>query len=285
MLRRNGGREARGERLQAPGAGVIAFGYSQDGLPLGALEASTHIVAGLRNGPGLRTDCLVGSFYDKSGSGNLYKVSVKDADGALIGDKLLKLRPWSAEMLTDVFAAVGAPGAVVEGASVDIEPAANTTLPSMIASCRVFDSTNSQLLATAFRVGKIYEPLDLLRRRRVDVSTTPGAGPFLFDPKANRLPLHTVFLRAPDLVECSVGSASGQLILVVTAPDGRFVAGGFQSTGEFFTGHRGSVAGGDAGAWGIEIDANPSNPPSGPIPYQLSCVSGNGMSQIDHVSP
>jgi len=45
------------------------------------------------------------------------------------------------------------------------------------------------------------------------------------------------------------------------------------------------VNGGEAGAWGIEIDACPSNPRSSAVSYRLVCVSGNGMSQVDRVSP
>jgi hypothetical protein len=276
---------ARVER--AAGAGVAAFGFSEAAVPLGGLEGTTQIVAGVRSGAigsqTLRTDCLVGSLADASASGNLYRLTVKDHTGGAIGSTVFALKPWSAEMFTDVLALVGAPGLVIDGATVEIEPAANPTNPPMISSCRVVEISNAPVLATVLSVGKVYEPRDLLRHRSaMQIGQTPGWGAFTFDASKGRS-LHVAFLRHPDLVQCSVSDPT--LAIVVTSPDGHFVAGGFQSTGEFFTGFRRAVNGGDAGAWGIEVIANPGNPPSGPVPYTLSCVSGNGMSQMDRVSP
>jgi hypothetical protein len=267
---------ARVERI--PGIGSLALGSSLPGVPIGALEGSTQIVTGAQNGvlgtAKMRTDCLVSSLFDASGMGNLYRITVKDSAGTPLGSTVIALGPWSAELLVDLFAVVGAGGMTVDGAVVTVEPAANPDHPAMIAACRVIGGTTTYLMA------KVYEPRDLLRQRQVTASETPGWGKFLFVPAAQRR-LHAVFLRHPDLVECSVNSS--QLALTVTAPDGTFVTGGFSSTLEFDTGPRGSVNNGFAGIWEIEVTGNQKSPPSGPVPYTLTCVSGNGMSQLDRV--
>jgi hypothetical protein len=265
---------------QLPGG---ALGLSQPGLPIGALEGSTQIITGARNGAlgaaKLRTDCLITSLYDASRSGNLYRVTLKDSAGNPLGSKLIALAPWSAEYLVDLFAIVGAGGMAVDGAMVEVEPAANPGNPSMIAACRVIELTSGTVTQL---VGKVYEPKDLLRQRRVSASETPGRGRFVFVPGGNRA-LHAVFLRHPDLVSCTVNNA--QLALTVTAPDGTFHTGGLQSTLEIDTGPRGAINNGYAGAWEIEVTANLKSPPSAPLPYTLTCVSGNGMSQLDRLSP
>jgi len=273
---------ARVERVA--GAGIAHFGYSQAAVPLGGLEGTTQIVTGVRSGKigtqTYRVDCLVGSLYDASQSGNWYKLTVKDASGTAVGKTLFALKPWSAELLVDVLALIGSPGLAIDAATIEIEPAVNPTNPSMIASCRMIEIGNSSVFATVLSVGKVYEPKDELRARSVSVQETPGIGLFVFDAKKGRS-LHVAFLRQPDMVECSVSDP--QLALVVTSPNRTFVTGGFQSTGEFFTGFRGAT--GDAGAFGFEVIANQGNPPSGPVTYELNCVSGNGMSQIDRVIP
>jgi hypothetical protein len=144
----------------------------------------------------------------------------------------------------------------------------------MVVACRLLGPT------TTYLMGKVYEPKDLLRQRRVSVSATPGYASFEFIPGSSPgRNLHAVFLRHPDLVECMVDSP--QLALEVTAPDGTFITGGFQSTREFETGPRGTINQGVADAWIIEVSANQRNPPSAPVRYTLTCVSGNGMSQLD----
>jgi hypothetical protein len=271
---------ARVERVA--GAGTPGFGFGEPGLPIGALEGSTQIITGAQNGTlgaaTVRTDCMVTSLFDAGGAGNLYRVTVKSSPGQPLGSKVFFLAPWSAELLSDVFALVGAGGTSIDGAMVEVEPAANSTSPSMVAACRVIDVN---LLTTTYLMGKVYEPKDLLRQRRVNASETPGVGRFLFDPGTGMPSLHAVFLRHPDLVECVVDSP--RLALTVRAPDGTFISGGFQSTGEFDTRPRGAINNGYAGAWRIAVTANQANPPTGQVPYTLTCVSGNGMSQLDRM--
>jgi len=267
-------------RVEAiPGAGNPAVGFSEPGLPLGALEGSTQIITGVGNGAlgsvKLRTDCLISAFNDAGGTGNLYRVTLKDSAGSTLGSTVVALGPWTAELLVDVFNLVGAGSMAIDGAMVEVEPGANASNPSMVASCRVLGGSTTNYL-----MGKVYEPKDLLRQRRVSTNTTPGWGNFVFVPGFGPN-LHAVFLRHPDLVECSVDSPN--LALTVVAPDGTVITGGFQSTLEFTTRERQSINNGYADAWIIRVNANAANPPSGstPIPYALTCVSGNGMSQLD----
>ncbi|HXU32288.1 MAG TPA: hypothetical protein VN851_17110 [Thermoanaerobaculia bacterium] len=265
-----------------PGGAGPAVGFSVPGLPLGALEGSTQIVTGVQNGATgpvkLRTDCLIGTFHDVGGSGNIYRVSVKDSRGSVMGSTLVSLGPWSAELLADVFSLVGVGGMVLDGARVEVEPTANSSNPSMVATCRVIGGSTTNYL-----MGKVYEPKDLLRQRRVSANSTPGWGNFLFVPGFGPA-LHAIFLRHPDLVQCSVDSP--QLALEVVAPDGTVITGGFQSTGEFTTRERQSINNGVADAWILRVTENQGNPPplgSPPIAYRLTCTSGNGMSQIDKI--
>jgi hypothetical protein len=270
-----------------PAPGVTTLGYSQLGVPLGALEGSKLLMAGLRSGKVLsgtasRVDCLISSFADATKSGDLYTIRVKDARGSLLGDKVFALKPWSGRIFNDVVAVVGAPAADYDGLQVEVEPGANPTSPSMIASCRTIDLSNPSVFATALTVGKVYEPKDTQLQRSAAVDQTPGWGRFRFDPQAGRA-FHVAFLRHPDMVSCSVSDP--QLILIVEDPNGKFVSGGFQSTGEFFTGARGEANFGNAGAWGLTVEANPSNPPGGTVDYTIRCSSGNGISRIDKVAP
>jgi hypothetical protein len=276
---------ARVERIPAPG--VTTLGYSQHGIPLGALEGSKLLMAGLRSGvfpSGAkdRVDCLFSSFADATRSGDLYTLRVKDSRGSVLGAKVFALSPWSSKIVNDVVATVGAAGDY-DGLQVEIEPGANPTSPSMIASCRTIDLSNPSVTsATSLSVGKVYEPKDMQLQRSVTVDQTPGWGKFRFNPQAGKA-LHVAFLRAPDMVTCQVDDP--QLILIVEDPSRRFVAGGFQSTGEFFTGSRSDVSFGTAGGWGLTVKPNPANPPSGSINYEITCVSGNGISQIDRILP
>ncbi len=271
-------------RIEAvPGvAGVPATGFSVPGLPLGALEGSTQIVTGIQNGASgsvmLRTDCLIGSFYDVGATGNLYRVSVKDSSGGVLGSTVIPLGPWSAELLIDVFSLVGVGGMVIDAARVEVEPTANASNPSLVATCRVIGGSTTNYL-----MGKVYEPKDLLRQRRVSANATAGWGGFLFVPGFGP-ELHAIFLRHPDRVQCSVDSP--RLALEVIAPDGTVVTGGFPSTLEFSTRERESINHGVADAWILRVTENAANPPpmgSPPIAYRLTCASGNGMSPIDKI--
>jgi hypothetical protein len=270
-----------------PGPGVTTLGYGQAGIPLGALEGSKLLMAGLRHGKVVagtmvRVDCLVSSFADATKSGDLYTIRLKDSQGNLLGDKVFAMNPWSAKIWNDVVAAVGAPQADYDGLQVEVEPGANPTSPSMVASCRTIDLANPSVFATSLAVGKVYEPKDLQLTRSVSVDRTPGFGRFRFDPQAGRA-LHVAFLRHPDMVSCAISDP--QLTLSVEDPAGKLVAGGFQSTGEFFTGARGEANLGDAGGWGLTVEANSANPPSGTVDYSITCSTGNGISQIDKVTP
>lgn len=275
---------ARVESIAGPG--VDDVGFSQQGIPLGALEGSKLLMAGLRsgkspNGAQNRVDCLISTFADATSAGDLYTLRVKDSSGTLLGSKAFALRPWSSKILVDVVATVGAPG-YYDGLQVEVEPGGNLTSPSMIASCRTIELVSPSLSATSLAVGKVYEPKDMQLRRSVTVDLTPGWPRFHFDPQVGKA-LHVAFLRHPDMVSCRVDDS--QLILVVEDPAGKFVAGGFQSTGEFFTGARSDVNSGGAGGWGLRVLANPANPPSSNVGYSISCVAGNGISQIDRVRP
>jgi hypothetical protein len=276
---------ARVERT--PGPGVSPLGYSQLGIPLGALEGSKLLMSGLRSGKpvggsSVRLDCLISSFADATQSGDLYTIRLKDAQGNLLGDQLFALKPWTGKIFNDVVAAVGAPAGDYDGLQVEVEPGANPTSPSMIASCRNLDLANPSMFSTSLAVGKVYEPKDTQLQRSATVDQTPGWGKFRFDPQAGRA-LHVAFLRHPDMVSCSVSDSS--LVLSVEDPSGKIVTGGFQSTGEFFTGGRGEVNLGDAGAWGLIVEANSSRPPTGTVDYSITCSSGNGISRIDKVAP
>lgn len=269
-------------RVEAiPGTANPEVGFSEPGLPLGALEGSTQIITGVGNGAlgsvKLRTDCLISAFNDSGGTGNLYRVTLKDSAGSILGSTVVALGPWTAELLVDVFNLVGAGGTTIDGAMVEVEHGANASNPSMVASCRVLGGST-----TSYLMGKVYEPKDLLRQRRVSANSTPGWGGFVFVP-GFAPGLHAFFLRHPDLVECFVDSPN--LALTVVAPDGTFITGGFTSTLEFTTRERQSINNGFADAWIIRVTANAMNPPPGltPIPYTLTCVSGNGMSQLDKI--
>jgi hypothetical protein len=273
---------ARVERIPAPG--IVNLGYSQHGIPLGALEGSKLLMAGLRSGKApsgvaYRVDCLISTFADATQSGDLYTLRLKDASGGVLGAKAYALRPWSSKIVVDVGPSLGVAG-YYDGLQVEVEPGANPTSPSVVASCRTLDLVQPST-PVSLSVGKVYEPKDMqLLRSTVKVDETPGWGPFRFDPQAGRA-LHVAFLRHPDMVTCRVSDP--RLILIVWDPNRNFVAGGFQSTGEFFTGVKGGTN--LSGGWGLIVEANPADPPSATVDYDITCASGNGISMIDRVAP
>jgi hypothetical protein len=270
---------ARVDRVSGPGA--TALGYTLHGIPLGALEGSELLVAGLRSGKfasaDYRVDCLVSSFADASRSGDVYTLRVKDAAGRVLGDRVFALKPWSSRFFEDVTAMVGAPGPSYDGLQVEVEPGANPTPPSMVASCRTLSRVDG---VTALAVGKVYEPKDRQLQRTVSVGATPGWGTFSFDPQRGKA-LHVLFLRHPDMLSCVVDHP--QLTLTLADPSGLVVQSGFQSIPELFTGFRSEANFGDAGAWGLTVRADPMNPPTSSVDYTLRCVSGNGISQLDRM--
>jgi hypothetical protein len=95
-------------------------------------------------------------------------------------------------------------------AALEIEPVGNKVRPPFVSSCQGGQPRNATL-DTALSVGRVNEPLDLLRKRRVDTDSTPGWGTFDFVPGGRR-PRHAVFLRAArtwsNVGSATTGSAS-----------------------------------------------------------------------------
>jgi hypothetical protein len=279
------------------GQGQPDFGFTVDGIALGALEGSdsVHVVAGVRNGPSLggpgsyRTDCFVASFYDKTGSGLAGEITLKDRDGRPLGSPVwFNLHAWELVRIKDVFGQAGVPSTFQQARA---EVTLSGFDPSVLGYCLVVDTANRRSPATSFHLGKVVAPALETRRRLVDAESTPGVTPAgaTFDfPAGGTIVAHVLHVRTPDLLSCSLDRS--ELLLTLVSPDKQQIIGGTSNAvAEFFTGERSAVGSrwhgpGWTDPWGLEVRWNPNVPrAAGPVPYRVHCRSGNGVSLADEV--
>jgi len=269
--------------------------FAADAIPLAQLDttADIHVVPGLRSDPGasnlVTTDCFFGTFFDGSRSGGvLGRLTLKDDAGSRLGrDRLFTLKPFELVRFHDVFALVGAPAVAWEGvrAEFGLAGGGDTVLGYCLAESGLGRNSFKMTLA------QVAEPQEETRRRSLSAASIPdvqagGTLPFSFDftsatkPKA----LHGLYVRHPDVVQCSVRGDGGEpLVIRAVAPDRTTIPSVVDgSTGEFGTSVQGYQ--GPADLWGLEVSWSTSaaTPPA-VASYSIGCRSGNGTSLADQI--
>jgi hypothetical protein len=279
---------------RSPTTGAVLGTFAVTGLPLGAVDTTSnlHVVQGLRwdaSVPGNTTDCFFGSLFDGSGFGGMVgRLTLKDDRGLDLGSQLFNLRPFELVALRDVFKLVGAPAAKYEGVHAEIvwTGGGDAVLGYCVASRDGADKGDRTL---AFEPALVADPNDEVRKRVFVASGTPALGPFGLGPTLplnHPLARHGVYVRHPDRLTCGVASSDPNASMVITAvsPDGvQHIGGTSARTPEFGGSPRGSVAGGVADLWGLEVEYKPGTSSFGFVKYSLDCRSGNGTSLADLV--
>ena len=262
------------------------------GLPLGAVDTTEnlHVVQGLRwDGPGLgsTTDCFFGALFDGSGFGGMVgRLNLKDAQGQDLGSVLFNLRPFELFALRDVFKVVGASGGPYAGVRAEIvwTGGGDAVLGYCVANR---DGAVKFERTLVFEPAQVAEPNDEVRKRAVVASGTPSVGAFALGPSFpfnSPRARHGVYVRHPDRVACSVISDDPNNVMFIKAisPDGTLQIGGTTSTTpEFGNVPRGTVAGGVADLWALEVRWAPGTFTGLPTKYRIECRSGNGTSLAD----
>jgi hypothetical protein len=260
------------------------------GLPLPALDTTenVHVVGGLRqNAPGsgavLATDCFFGMTFDGTGYGGLLgRFTLKDELGHVLGSPAyFSVPPFELAQLRDVFALAGVlPGThggvrgefVLSGGGDAVVGYCVTTHEGPVRGDRTL----------AFNLAQVAEPQDEARRRQVGADSTPGLGGFRLAPGQAKA-VHGIYVRHPDRVACRVSSV-GTMVITAVSPDQAQTIGGTSAvTPEFGNSPHGSVAGGVDDLWGLEVSWGPGPQGPQPLPYSISCLSGNGTSLADRL--
>jgi len=277
----------------SPSTGAVLGTLPVLGLPLGAVDTTEnlHVVQGLRwkgaAAVGDTTDCFFGALFDGSGFGGMVgRLNLKDAQGQDLGSVLFNLRPLELFALRDVFKLVGASGGPYEGVHAEIvwTGGGDAVLGYCVANrdgAIKFDRT------LVFEPAQVADPNDEVRKRSIVASETPSVGPFVLGPSLpllNSRARHGVYVRHPDRVACGVVSDDPSHVMFIRAisPDGTQQLGGTSSvTPEFGNAPRGSIAGGVADLWGLDVGWAPGTLTGVPTRYRIDCRSGNGTSLAD----
>ncbi|MET0555839.1 MAG: hypothetical protein ABW221_22560 [Vicinamibacteria bacterium] len=263
------------------------------GLPVGAVDTTenVHVVQGLRwQGAGTvgnTTDCFFGSLFDGSGGGGMAGfLTLKDAFGQDLGSVLFNLRPFELFALRDVFKLAGVSGGPYAGVRAEVVwTGKGDAVLGYCLSNR--DGAVKGERTVSFEPAQVAEPNDEVRKRAMVASGTPSIGAFTLRPA---LPTtdprnsHGLYVRHPDRVNCSVVSSDPHRPMFIKAisPDGTQQIGGTApTTTEFGNSPRGSLAGGVADLWGLEVSWPPGTFTGYPTKYRIECRSGNGTSLAD----
>jgi hypothetical protein len=268
-----------------------------DGSPLGYLDTTdnTHIASDLlwdKSGGTLSpspvsSDCYVGTFFDGSRAGGVQGVlRLRDDQGSQVGhDHFFGLRPFEYVSFEDVFSLVGAAPAVYQGVRAEFSFVGKGD--SVLAYCRTAMHLPAGLgRSFAYQIAQVVEPQEETRRRRTNVNSTPlVASPmptFSIDPGENKT-FHGIYVRHPDIVECSV-TASDALHIAAVAPDRATVLSHPSArTPEFGLSTQSYQGWSDL--WGIEISWSPDALRTAAVSYSIHCDSGNGTSLADQLLP
>ena len=277
----------------SPTTGRILGTLPVVGLPLGAVDTTEnlHVVQGLRwqgaSAIGNTTDCFFGALFDGSGFGGMVgKLTLRDAFGQDLGSLLFNLRPLELFALRDVFKLAGVSGGPYEGVRAEIVwTGGGDAVLGYCVSNR--DGAVKGDRTLAFEPAQVAEPNDELRTRAFVASGTPSLGAFTLGPAlptTNPRGVHGVYVRHPDRLSCSVISNDPHRVMFIQAisPDGTQQIGGTApTTSEFGNVPRGSVAGGVADLWALEVTWPPGTFTGFPTQYRIECRSGNGTSLAD----
>jgi hypothetical protein len=271
-------------------SGALAQVLASTGLPLSSLEGSdtsldgttgTKVVSGLRLDrtavKPATSDCFLGALADASGAGGIVGwLSLHDRDGFVLGGGLVLVKPFELVRVRDVFAYVGAAGEVYDEARAQLFLFDGGD--SVVAYCWT-EERGPYRSTFAVNVAQAVEPRDETARRTMIAKTDTGP-PYgkpltLFQsPISWGRARHALYLRAPDVVTCSVDRTD--MTLSATSPVNEVVTGGTTNSVTIDTWSTGEQ---DRDVWLLTVRLAPGW--GFEVPYSISCVSGNGTSLAD----
>jgi hypothetical protein len=259
------------------------------GLPLAALDTTenVHVVGGLlQTAPGssreLTTNCAFATFFDGSNTGGLVgRLTLKDSNGVVMGTpQYFNLRPLELRQFDDVFTLMGVPPGNALG--VRAEFVLTGRGDAVLGYCTTAQKgADKGDLSLGLQLALVADPADEVRRRTIDVTSTPGSGAFVLAGTQN-VARHGIYVRHPDRFSCGVGGSTGLLITAVS-PDGAMTVGGQGPiTPEVGFQPHSTLGSGVHDLWGLEIRRGPGAA-TGALAYSLHCDSGNGTSLADFI--
>jgi hypothetical protein len=263
------------------------IGFSVEGYPIGHIGGGDPFseIGGIKrkaataSSPAFQTNCFVVTLDDPV----TYAVSVDDGSGS--GTLVDSLGAFQMKRYLDIYAATGAPAGDHDNTTVTFEKIDPSQFPrTLIGFCTVQDNTS---FSADFRIAKTLSEADNGRLRyncfAASFGSDPGECTSTLLPSAPEVPNATTKLRlltlihAPDLVNCSIISSSGNLEMrLVRIVDGAVVTTSGASF-SYNTGKRSAIGGGFHQYYFIEVGAI-AGTGTFPIRFGLRCTSGNGIS-------
>ena len=289
-----------------------AIGFSVEGFPAGGLSGQSQRVNGLKRvlppaSTPFQTNCFVGSF----GKPVDYFIRLKDATGSNIGTGIPgHLDAHQMIRYLDIFNAAGLGSGDFSNvsatfSSVNASTPGNRDHPLYMGFCTVQDNVS---FGADFRIAKSYSAWDATHSQDMLGCTPPDCGAYDYAiPDATQKHVFQMFVRPPDNLKCTLlsdrldelemqlrqprslgdcdlcGLPAGSTAAATTP--GPVVAGGDNQT-SFYYGTGPDVIRPSDGAqlrdiWTLEVSARELVPaPIGPIPYSISCKSGNGIGGV-----
>ena len=261
------------------------IGFSVEGFPIGNFSGAPATVTGLRGATtsaAFMSNCFVAAL----GEATSYRLRlVRGTDNAPLGTAISgTLGAWEMTRILDVFAAAGVPAGDYSNVNAVFDVPDNSG-KALIGMCTVQDNA---FFSADFRIAKSINARDVSALRQVCFGNDcagnllPGWDVAIAD--VTKKNVHRVYLRQPDRVTCSlVGPRAVDLEMQIRSPGNvnqGFVAagGGNQSNFTLDTGERSAIAAGDATSWFIEVGYRAGANAAVPIPYGITCSSGNGIS-------
>jgi hypothetical protein len=271
-------------RTQAVSAATFGNGFSVEAFPAGNFSSANSGVIGTKRlapvvggFPGFTTNCFVGAL----GEAVDYQIRLFDEDtGTQIGSDLIgTLQPYQNRRYSDIIALVGGP-ATIDNVRVRFMNPTNGA--ALVGLCTVQEN---RYLGADFRIAKAIDADDNRQRRTICYSqTTCGTLDNLTNINDVALrSVHQTLIAQPDYVKCElVGPRVNDLEMRLRGPGDAFsstvVAGGNNLTSFYaFTGHRGEVNNGFVTRWFIDVSFREGGNTTTPIPYGITCHSGNGV--------
>jgi hypothetical protein len=277
-------------RAQTPGGN----GFSVEGFPVGNFSGGSAGAIGLKRqaaAPVYQTNCFVGAL----GEAVDYQIQLFDeSTGVQLGNTIGPVSPLSPYQMNrhlDIFAAAAAPPGDYSNIRARFTNKPGTGSPAFVAFCTVQEST---FFGADFRIAKSTDANDNRQRREIcyaqDTCGTPGASATNLTDVATKY-VHWLLIDQPDYVKCELVSPRlADLEMQLRGPGDPFAApvfvtsppyssgGDNQTSFYIFTGHRQQVNNGFTTRWYIDVGFREGGDPTVPIPYGITCRSGNGVS-------
>jgi len=281
--------------------GFNGNGFTVEGFPIGNFSGGGVGANGLKRqaaAPIYQSNCFVAAL----GEAVDYAITMTEPSASgTVGSVTGSLAPYEMVRYLDIFTAAGMPAGDVSLTRATFNNT-NPGEPAFIAFCTVQEST---FFGADFRIAKGDDAEDRRQKRFLCYSQSPcgteitGGGQTALTDGATKF-IHAFFVAPPDYIRCDLVSARlADLEMRVRGPGDTFASPVFTSgtggTGTFdsggsdktsfyiFTGFRNafSATSGNDGQTArlfIDVSFRETGTATFPIPYGITCTSGNGIS-------